>query len=220
MPPDEWTGRMLYRHVVKAGRRARFISLVREPIDRNISAFFQNLERFVGMTHEEADFTIDELIGTFLKRYPHSVPLTWFDLEVKTVLDIDVYDHQFPREKGWLRIENGPFALLVIKLEIDDRRKQSAIAQFLGMDEFELVRANVAEEKEYGQTYRDFLERITLPSSYVDIMCSAEYTTQFYSAAEIEAVRRRWRDRVNPTELPPSVYRELAQASHRSINWP
>lgn len=213
--PNEWKGRMLYNSIVRGGKRAKFISLVREPLGRNISAFFQNFKRFTGTEYDQASFMIDELADIFIKGYEHTVPLTWFDWEVKPVLGIDVYQHPFPQDKGWLTIKKGSFELLILKLEIDDSRKERALADFLGVSEFRLVRANVAREKKYAKTYQDFLRSIKLPESYVEIMCNSEYIRHFYSEAEIEAIRARWRDRTETVELPADIRQELSKASRR-----
>jgi len=57
--------------------------------------------------------------------------------------------------------------------------------------------------------YRDFLESIELPDTYVEIMCNLEYTRHFYTDAEIEAIRSKWRNRFGKTELPSDRREEL-----------
>jgi hypothetical protein len=214
-PPNDRKGKMLYNSIVRKGRRAKFISLVREPVGRNISAFFENFKRFVGVKYAQTDFTIERLAATFIDAYRHTVPLMWFDWEVKSVLGIDIYQHPFSQERGWLVVEKGNFELLVIKLEIEDSRKESAIADFLGLDEFKLVRANVAREKKYAKMYQDFLRVVKLPKAYIEIMCSAEYTRHFYSDSEIESIRSKWHDHIEAIELPSNIRQELMRASSR-----
>lgn len=191
-PLDEKVGERLYRSIVERRRKAKFITLVREPISRNISAFFQNFMRFTGAEYDDADYTVEELVEIFIRDYKHSVPSTWFDVEMKQTLEIDVYEYQFPKEKGYLSIKKGNFELLILKLEVDDSIKESAIAQFIDKEDFRLIRSNVAKEKNYFQTYRDFILTLKLPESYVESMCNSEYTRHFYSDAEIESIRSDW----------------------------
>ena len=217
-PPDESLGERLYADFINKQKRARFITIVREPVSRNISAFFENLRRFTGVEYGDADFTIEELVDIFIERYRHSVPLTWFDIEIKQTLGIDVYEYLFPKEKGYLAIRKGSFELLILKLEVDDSIKENAIAEFLDLEAFKLIRSNVAQDKNYSRTYRDFVRTIKLPESYVEIMCGSEYTRHFYSGIEIESVLSKWQDKIHKKELPPTVHQELLRASSRVVD--
>jgi hypothetical protein len=182
----------VYKNIVRRHKKAKFISLVREPISICISAFFQNFRRYTGIEYGDANFTIGELVDIFLKNYRHSVPLTWFDVEMKEVLDIDVYEYPFPKEKGHLSISKGNFDLLILKSEIDDSTTENAIAGYLGIDNFKLTRTNVAQNKNYAKTYQDFVQNVRLPESYIETMCNSKYMRHFYSDAEIERIRSRW----------------------------
>lgn len=218
IPPDEWVGESLYVDIVKKRRKANFITLIREPISRNISAFFQNFERFTGIGYKNANLAIEELVRIFIKEYEHSVPLTWFDVEMKQTLGIDVYDYPFPKEKGYLSIKKGNFKVLILKSEIDDSVKENAIAEFLDIDEdLKLVRGNIGGDKEYAEAYRNFLEVIKLPKTYVEIMCNSEYTQHFYGDNDIESIQMKWNDNICQIELPPAVRQELLRASSRDV---
>ena len=110
-------GLKLYKHVIQKGRPARFITLVREPVGRNISDFFQHLDLFMNINPAEiARYSVETLIAGYLNRPPNPVPLIWFDREMRPVLDLDVYAHPFPKEKGYLQLKNGPFDVLLLKL--------------------------------------------------------------------------------------------------------
>ena len=216
-PLDEWLGTMLYANIVIKGKRAKFITLVREPIDRNVSAFFQNFGRFTGADYNDTDLAIQDLFNTFIEQYRHEVPLIWFDVEINQTLGIDVFEYPFPKEKGYLSMERGNFKLLILKLEIDDSVKERAISEFLGVSDFKLIRSNIAQEKSYATMYADFTKKLELPESYVEIMCDSEYTKHFYSDAEIEAIRSKWRNRVGKNELPDIVHEKLLKASSRVL---
>ena len=212
---DERQGELLYRYVIAKRRPGKVITLVREPISRNISAFFENFTTFTGVAYEDSGFTTDEIIDIFIREYDHSVPLSWFDVELKKTLGIDIYEHPFPFEAGYATIANGALDLLQIKAETDDPTKERAIAEFLGVDGFKLIMRNVGEQKDYASTYSDFLSRVHLPQSYIDIMCGSDFTRHFYSNIEIETVRSRWNRSTNTDPLPPSVHDELVAAASR-----
>lgn len=63
-------------------RRCTYITAVRDPVERNLSAFFQNLP--------EGDHSPARLFDRFLETYPHDLPVTWFEDEFRRFLDIDV----------------------------------------------------------------------------------------------------------------------------------
>jgi len=192
IPWTYWLGERLFADIIHKGRTANFITLVREPISRSISDFFENFGKFI----DDSNYTVEELIRIFIEKAAHAIPLIWFDKEMKPILGIDVYQYPFPKEKGYHVIEKGNFKLLIIKLDIDDSEKERAISEFLGISDFKLTRSNIAKEKSYATMYADFTKKIELPESYVEIMCNSEYTRHFYTDAEIEAIRSKWRNRV------------------------
>ena len=122
-PLDERHGELLYRYVIAKRRPGKVITLVREPISRNVSAFFENFTTFTGVAYEDSGFTTDQIIDIFIREYDHSVPLSWFDVELKKTLGIDIFEHPFPFEAGYATIANGALDLLLITAETDDPTK-------------------------------------------------------------------------------------------------
>lgn len=182
----------LYNKIIVPKKQVKIISLTREPIGRNISAFFQNFERETGKNYEKSNFTLQEIMDIFINFYPHLEPLDWFDNQFKLYLGIDIYEHPFPKEQGFLRIKKDNVDLLILKLETSDGVKEKAIAEFLGLKEFKLVRSNVGEDKNYADTYKEFKQNLKLPLSYVEEMCSSKYFNHFYTEEEIKKVYSRW----------------------------
>ena len=186
-----WKIRRLYGFVVSKKRPLNIISLTREPIGRNISAFFQNFKRDTGVHYAKANIAIEDLGSLFLSRYKHEIPLKWFDKNIQENFGIDVYAAPFP-ECGFATYSNANVRLLVMRCEISDQEKVRAIHAFLGLKHFELVKRNVGEEKEYAQTYREFKNKVKLPPNYIAKFCESRYFKHFYDAAVIEKVKRRW----------------------------
>jgi hypothetical protein len=137
---------------------------------------------------------------------------------MKPVTNIDVFDYPFPTKKGFQVIRQGYFELLILKLEIDDSIKERAIKEFLGLKDFRLIRANIGQEKNYAESYRDFLRTIHLPEEYVQMLNASDYAKHFYSKKEIDAVQAKWRDRITRAELPPAVHEKLLKASSRIVH--
>jgi len=167
------------------------ISLVREPIVRNISTFFANFERYTGAKCESSSYDIPALKQLFLQNFPHRQPLEWFDERMKRYFDIDVYSKPFP-ECGYARYERGPCSLLVFRMEIDDEVKNREIGSFLGIPEFRVTRANPTEGKVCGELYSAFKKQVQFSPDFVNMFCESRYFRHFYSADFIEKTRARW----------------------------
>ena len=81
----------------------------------------------------------------------------------------------------------------MLKVELDDQTKARAIAEFLGLDSFEIVRSNVTSEKSHAKEYAEFKQRIQVPERLLDEMYDSKYARFFYS--EEERSRDRWSGR-------------------------
>jgi hypothetical protein len=188
---ENWKFRRLYNWAVLRKRPLKIISLTREPLGRNVSAFFQNFERETIVPYEKANFSIEDLRLLFLSRYRHDIPLEWFDKNIRETFGIDVYASPFP-SSGYATYSNANVRLLVMRCEIRDEEKVKVIKDFLGLEQFQLLRKNVGEEKDYAATYREFRDKVKLPPEYIAKMCESRYFTHFYDAATIDGVREKW----------------------------
>ncbi len=186
-------GLRLYRQYIRQSQAIKVITLVREPISRNMSAYFQNLEEYEGDKKIFSKLELSELIRAFLSKYQHKVPLRWFDKEFKAALGVDVYAYPFDKQLGYQRIQEGATDILIFKHDLDDQVKEQVIRDFLESPDFVLTNANEGDNKIYGEVYKAFRESIVFPCSYIDEMLSAKYTKHFYTDEEIAAIRSKWR---------------------------
>jgi hypothetical protein len=186
-----WKVRRFYRWVLAEARRLNVISLVREPVSRNVSAFFQNFERDAGQPYQEGAFSTDELKALFLERFNHGEPLDWFENHISRHFGIDVYTTPFPGGASATYVQAN-IRLLIVRVEAEDDAKIRAVKEFLGMPEFHLLPANISATKAYAEGYRAFRKGVKLPAEYVAWMCDSRYCRHFYSEEEIEAIRGRW----------------------------
>ena len=170
--------RALYRYRQKHNTRFKLISLVREPVSRNISAFFQNIRRDGKKIMLDEAITISEIKQMFLRNYPHEIPLIWFDNNIKRHFDIDVFEHKFPRT-GHLEITGENADLLLMRHDLDNKTKESLIAEFTGESSLKLTKANVSVEKAYAELYAEF-QKTKLPLSHLYYLASSKYMKHFF----------------------------------------
>lgn len=171
--------------------RGRIITLTRDPVARNLSAFFQNIDMFGVDLHNGLD--IDELIRIFFARYNHRIPLDWFDNEFKVSTEVDIYKYDFPKELGYQTLEYKQKKILILKVELEDVVKKDALGQFFNFNKpLEIQFSNVGSQKEYANIYKLFLKNIRFPSEYLEEAYSSKYVRHFYSEDEINEFRGRW----------------------------
>jgi len=187
-----------YIHRNMGKHRWKVITLVRDPVAREISDLFQNLEVVVpelGVTKTTSNIqlAIDRLLNMF-KNFDESedYACAWFDLELKDVFKIDIYNYPFDKERGY-QIYNDTIAdVLLIRLEDLSKCFKAAMTDFLNMPDLELIHFNVGANKEYEQLYAKVVSSIRIPRDSLDKIYSSRYVKTFYSEEKICGLKKRW----------------------------
>lgn len=181
--------KLIYDLYVRKKFKLKIVSLVREPIARNISAFFQVFERLVGMEYKKSKHTPKELQDIFLKKCNHTLPLNWFDDNIKNKFGIDVYKEPFP-ERNYALFQHQNVELLLMKHDLDDAIKVRVIGDFIDLKNFILKNENISASKEYKHSYKK-VKNLPLPEWYIDKMLNTKYFRQFYSKESVN-IRAKW----------------------------
>jgi putative capsular polysaccharide synthesis protein len=168
--------------IISSGAKpVKIISMVREPVGRNISAFFENLD----LHALSYDAPTDALVAAFKERYSHNVPLEWFDRELKDGVGFDVFAEAFDREARLGRYTKDKFEFLIMRSDTELARQQDEVSDFVGRP-VELTLENTAEDKPYGAAYRAFKDRLSLPEEYVRNMYSSKFARHFWTGPELD----------------------------------
>lgn len=184
--------RRIYELCIGRDRTAKIVTLVRDPVGTNLSMFFERFAEYAGVSYVPGAFSTDEIVDLFGERYGHSRPLTWFDVEMKTSLGLDVYRWPFPTDRGHLVANRGKMDLLILQCELADSEKERAISEFLGLEGFRMARSNIGAHRSYGAQYQEVKRRIRLPASLLDRLYHSKYARHFYSESDREKLRSRW----------------------------
>ena len=197
---DNWGVGGLPWHVFEAThvrrqlqRRGKWdvITVVRDPVAKNISGFFQIAKLQYHL--DPATMTVDELRKHYLETYDeHDRPLNWIDHEIDAVFGADVYAQPFPTEVGWQLVEEERARVAIIRYEDLAQAASPAIKELLGLEVGQLVAANKTTNKAYGANQAALTESLVLPPAYLDMMYESKYATHFYSAEERATMRARW----------------------------
>lgn len=181
--------RWLYEILKDEDIPIKVVTMVREPISRNISAFFQNFERDTGSKYSDNKLSVDELKDLFLREYKHDIPINWLEDNIHVNFGIDVYKSSFP-DVGYDHYKSGNTELLLFKHDIDDSLKEELLGRFIGNDDFKMLNVNIGGAKEYADTYKSF-KSLKLPKSYLDEMLNTKYAKHFYSD-DLARIYDRW----------------------------
>ena len=176
--------RLMYKHYSSKGGKLKVISPIRPPIERNFSEFFSSIEVYTKRKYLPKKFSQEDLKKLYLLYYPHFVSLEWFDENIKKHFDIDVFEYSFP-DDGHLVISNKKVDILILKYDIEDKKKEEIIRKFVKCPEFKLENRNIGSTKNYGEDYARFIETITLPAFLIEMIKNSKYYNHFYSKEEI-----------------------------------
>jgi hypothetical protein len=196
-----WTSQHVKRLLeADPNRPWRIVTLVRDPVARNISMFFQMTHWWLAADAQQAWYRenpasfFEELRRRFLEDFEgHDFPEIWFDAELRRFFRIDVYEEPFATSRGYQIYENDRVRVLLIRVEDLRTCAVDALDEFFGVRIVGGLRdANIASEKDYADIYRQFVESVQLPSSYIARMYESRYARHFYTDGELNAFRERW----------------------------
>ena len=179
----------LVRHLPTPEDPWLVVTIVREPVIRSASDFFQSGRRHGRLGDEAATLARFERFAI-----EEGIPRTaeWFDRELAPTLGIDVYDHPFDPAVGYGTIETPSVRLLVLRHESLERAPR-ALADFLGLaDEVTIAPENVGAAKDYSDLYAAVRHGARFDDDALDLAYGSRYAQHFYSPAELDELRVRW----------------------------
>lgn len=192
VPQVDQAAEFLIKNYLTQGKKILVVSLVREPIARNISAYFENLDLTWGVKEAHIKVPMQQLVDRFVERYDHEIPNKWFDDEVRVPLGLDVYRIPFPHEQGFVFLSNNAASMLVMKHDLDDALKGQALGLLLKTGPITVKRANEGRHKKYGDTYDMFRKSIHLSEDFVSKVLESRYARHFFTSEERDRAFRRW----------------------------
>jgi Putative capsular polysaccharide synthesis protein len=177
--------------------RWKIISLTRDPIATKISNLFETLKNYPQLRNLTGDELINGIFTELQKRLDefgteNDHTSNWFNLELKDVFGFDVYAENFDPAAGYKITKTENADILIIKLEDLSRCGREAFQKFLGLRDFQLVKANEGFDKSYKEIYQRILKTISLPRETTDRIYGSRYARQFYTDEEINTFKRRW----------------------------
>ncbi len=173
----------------------KIITVVREPISQQISAFFQNLERLYSHLLDPDGNCREDKIKGHLKKIilgGNLQALQWFDRELKYALDLDVYEYEFNQVTGYQILKKNNINVLILRLESSDVWSQ-AIVKFLKLpNDLNILSSNIGSNKKSGKVYKKLIQEIKFTKSDIQKIYSSKYCKHFYPPYMIEQFINKW----------------------------
>ncbi len=169
----------------------KIITFYRDPLPRNISSFFQNLEYYF-TSKELAHLDYETLVKAFNNSNQiHETPNNWFDLEFKRKTGIDIFKHPFDKEKGYSVIKNGHVSVFVCTTN-NINNLESELGAFLDIPKFKIYNDNVGDQKWYKDLYAEFKKNYQPSKAMIDSLYNSNTIHHFYSENEIHKLKNKW----------------------------
>ena len=169
----------------------KIITLVRDPIIRDISDLFQNLashhSELLDKNAKVENIDIYAFLNEHFIHYDQTTnyTCTWFDNEFKNAFGIDIFTHPFNHQDRFCIIAYKNIDLLILRLEDLDSSFNKAVNQFLSKNlSFKKYYSNVGKNKKYAEIYSDILKNFALPRDLCEKIYSSKYARHFYSKDE------------------------------------
>jgi hypothetical protein len=161
----------------------KIITILREPVSRSISSFFQNID-FHKNSLEELNLIINEsrALKIIERQISSSVDdvNNWINLEIKENFNIDIYENKFPNKK-YIIFKNQNVELLLLKVEDLDSVFENATKEFFNLRKgLSLINYNIGSEKYYSNQYETIKNKIKLSDENIEKIFSSDYILHFY----------------------------------------
>lgn len=176
----------------------KVISLVRDPIAFEVSKFFQNphfypphLRNNSGDidTKKASDFLNDFL----LKDNAFIYVFNWFDQEIKSVFELDVFAFPFDKDQGWTILRGNNIELLLIRLENLSKIDNNVLTNFVNSSQqVELINSNVRNQKTKNNHYDIVKDNIKLDRKVCEKIYSHKFAKHFYKENEVQNFIEKW----------------------------
>jgi hypothetical protein len=195
---DSWNGgdgatrkaRMIRESIARQkDARIKIITLVRDPIARDVSDFFHNMQ-----TYKKQWAFNDSSLQVCLEQFTHfddAYGLSWFASEFNEYLNIDIYSIPFSPTEGYAQYSLPQADILVIRVEDLVRVWSDACHSFFGRD-IPLANHNCADTKDYAEQYRAFVQSVTLSAERLSRAYESVYARFFYTEEERQKFKRKW----------------------------
>ncbi len=191
VPDSRQVGGLVYHHRILPKRPIKIITCVRNPLERNRSAFFEAFRFYTGVDPKDWTGSHYTLKSLYLEKMNHTYPIEWFDKEMQALTGIDIYRLPFDKEAGYFNTQVANIDLLILRTDLVDNVKSEVIGQFLNCPSFQLTNYNKGDEKPYADLYQQFKENVYFDREYLGSLFDTQLAKHFFTEEEINAAIKK-----------------------------
>lgn len=175
-------------------KKIKYITLVREPISRDISGFFQNYR----LTNTKFDKNNLESIREIISSTGHELSTTWFDSDFYNYTGFDIFKEDFDIKKGYdiYSIDDNTEVLIILTHRLSEVF-ETAIFEYLNLKIDRLINFNVSSTKKDGSIINNLKQIYYEKDAFIDEIYSSKFVKHFFNADEIDAYKTKWKRKIN-----------------------
>ncbi|RPF73849.1 MAG: hypothetical protein CBE49_003580 [Rickettsiales bacterium TMED289] len=164
-------------------KKIKYISLVREPISREISSFYQNRPLYFKNISPNDYKAINNLI----EEKAYDLALNWFDYELKKHLNFDVYSQKFDKTKGFsiYKIDSDT-ELMVLRTDFINKTGLLALNKFLNSDIKQIKSVNVGSSKSNSFYQNQMKSYFKISDLNLEKIKNSKFMNHFFTKEEIK----------------------------------
>lgn len=201
-----------YMTKLKEKKKIKIITMVREPLIRDLSAYFQFIRQqyntvieapclFEGGEISLLKDSVKYFEYIYDNFYDHSNwffnEFGWYQEEFENNFGVNIFEYPFDQEAGYAIIRKDNLEILVLKTECLNSLEH-VIGNFLNIPSFKLVKSNDSAKKIYRFLYEDCKKNVLFPKKYVDFYYKNNaFMNHFYSETEQQQFLEKWRTHIS-----------------------
>lgn len=163
------------------------ITTVRNPLERNISAFWQNIDTNCPQWKQ---MSTEDIITIFNNTYNHNLTDEWIKgFFEKTGIDFTEFSFD-PFQKYVKKIVKNNNLMILSRFEDMDFVIDNVYNKYVKISK---LKKNAGENKKYSSKYKDFKEKYRLPKNLLEIYKNQETLQKFYSEAELNTFFNKYK---------------------------
>ncbi len=179
--------------VFKRKQPAIIITIVRDPLTMMATYFFSKAsaghlsDAHRAWKNNDVESLQEIFIRDVLQTDRLDSHLYWFERDFKSATGINVYAYPFNKTSKFDYISNTTYPILLLRTEMDDTVKASAVSEFLHIKEFAITRENTRSHKEDAELYKAFNASLKIPTDILKKIYTAPVSQHFLTEEEIAA---------------------------------
>lgn len=168
---------VLINQMTRFKKSTKIICIIREPISRMTSSYFQNIERY-----DNNEYSIDKAMKTISNHFMDSVSYyeNWFHNELYLNYGIDVYS--LNEENGLFKHTEDGLIFYLLRMENLNDVYKTMVQDIFGKNfNTELLSKNIGDTKNYSKFYKNVRSRLEVADDLTNKLKNTKFIKKFYN---------------------------------------